>query len=63
MKRRALISLALFLTTTVGCTTWPGSGESPARPWTEGWRERARAVRSVGLNEEAREIERNLGVY
>ena len=57
---------AIWLLTLVlcgGCASWGARRESVEEPWTQPWRTKAENTEHFGVDQQARDIERNLGVY
>jgi hypothetical protein len=46
-----------------GCSTLGGQSVETEEPWTRPWRTQAHTTSRSGLDSQAIEIERNLGVY
>jgi hypothetical protein len=54
-----LLTLLLYS----GCAMSGAPNERPDTPWTEPWRTKAANTQQFGVDQQARDIERNLGVY
>ncbi len=47
-----------------GCVGWGPPQNTPTEePWTKPWRSKSKTTSGFGVNSEAKEIERDLGVY